>query len=185
MRELVHTHGISCEKFCWPTSLDMLLTPCCRNGPCTWTWRLTRVQILNAILSVVKAFFGAKVGRKKRIETVPYGCNQGVLYLDGSQFIHCNEHFVSKMKKNGIISQNFSCDSVFKWHLGTKLLTIMNDSNYLKWFFDQKASMFISSTQFWINCVKIGKFILVCTEYIDHTSLRFFIDFYNFQKSMI
>ena len=162
MSELVHTHGISV------------------NGPCTWTWHLTCVQILNAILSGVKVIFGAKlskVGCKKKIEAAPYGRNQGVLYLDGSQFIYCNYHFVLKMKKSVLISQNFSCDSVFKWHLGTKILTKMNDSHNLKRFFCQKASIFISSTKFWVNRVKIGKFILLCTEYIDHTSLRFFYRF--------
>ena len=45
--------------------------------------------------------------------------------------------------------------------------------------------MRISSTALWINCVKIEKFLLVCTEYIDHTSHRFLIDFFNFHKSMI
>ena len=135
-----------------------------------------------------RSFWGqklSKVGRKKRIEAVPHGRNQGVLCLDGSQVVHCNDHFASKMKKNVSISQNFSCDSVFEWHLGTKILTKMNDSINLEWFFYQKSSMSISITKFWINCVKIGKFILVCTEYTDHTSLRFFIDFFNFHKNMI
>ena len=135
-----------------------------------------------------RSFWGqklSKVGRKKRIEAVPYGRNQGVLCLDGSQFIHCNDHFVSKMKKNVSISQNFSCDSVFEWHLGTKISQkwtpqiTWNDS------FTQNHQCLSQEQSFWINCVKIGKFILVCTEYTDHTSLRFFIDFFHSHKSMI
>ena len=44
-----------------------------------------------------------KVGRKKRFEAMPHGRNQGVLYLDGPQFIHCNDHFALKLKKNVLI----------------------------------------------------------------------------------
>ena len=32
-----------------------------------------------------------------------HGRNQGVLYLDGAQFIHCNDHFVLELKKNVLI----------------------------------------------------------------------------------
>ena len=157
-----------CLTCCWRLAVatgpvrERGVWPVCKY----WTqfWRLWR-SFLGQKLS--------KVGRKKRLEVVPYGRNQGVLYLDGSQFIHSYYHFVSKIKKNVSITQHFSCDSVFEWHLGTKILTKMNASNDFKWFFYQKSSMSISGTKFWINCVKIGKFTLVCTEYIDHTSLRF------------
>ena len=77
------------------------------HRPCTWTWRFTRLQILNAILSVVKVIFGEQklctVGRKKRLEAMLHGRNQGVLYLDGPQFTHCNDHFALKLKKNVLI----------------------------------------------------------------------------------
>ena len=58
-------------------------------------------------LSVVKVIFWgkscAKLAVKKRFEAMPHGGNHGVLYLDGPQFIHCNDHFVLKLKKNVLI----------------------------------------------------------------------------------
>ena len=56
MSELVHSRVISCEKFCWITLLDILLTSSCRHRPCTWTWRFTRLQI-----ELWRSSFGAKV----------------------------------------------------------------------------------------------------------------------------
>ena len=61
MCELVHSRVISCEKFCWITLLDILLTSSCRHRPCTWTWRFIRLQILNAIWELWRSSFGAKV----------------------------------------------------------------------------------------------------------------------------
>ena len=61
MSELVHSRVISCEKFCWITLLDILLTSSCRHRACTWTWRFTRLQILNAIWVLWRSSFGAKV----------------------------------------------------------------------------------------------------------------------------
>ena len=61
MSELVHSRVISCEKFCWITLLDILLTSSCRHRLCTWTWRFTRLQILNAIWVLWRSSFGAKV----------------------------------------------------------------------------------------------------------------------------
>ena len=83
--------------------------------------------------------------------------------------------FCVENEEKGIDFPEFQLRFSFWMASGHQNLTKMNASNNLKWFFYQKSSMSISRTKFWINCVKIGKFILVCTEYTDHTSLDFFL----------
>ena len=125
--------------------------PSCGPRPRTWTWRLTRAQILNAILAMWRSFFGqklCKVGRKKQIDVASYGRDQSILCLDDSQFRHCNDRSVSKLKINLSISRDYCCDSVFDWHLGTKNGPQMIDLDNQKLFFGQNTAMVIPLDNF-------------------------------------
>ena len=93
-----------------------------------------------------RSFLGlklCKVGWKKRIDVASYGRNQSDIRLDDSQFIHCNDRSVSKLKINISISRDYRCDSVFDWHLGTKNGPQMIDLDNQKWLFGQNTSVVI------------------------------------------
>ena len=79
MSELVHSRVISCEKVCWTTLLDILLTSSCRHMPCTWTYRFTRLQILNAIWVLWRSFFGGKSCAKLAVKSELKRCHMDVI----------------------------------------------------------------------------------------------------------
>ena len=90
-----------------------------------------------------------------------YGRDQSVLCLDDSQFIHCNDCSVSKLKINLSISEITVAIPFFDWHLGTKNGPQMIDLDNQKLFFGQNTSVVIQLDNFQLRYTKMVKFISV------------------------
>ena len=179
----VHSHVISCGKVYWITLLDMLLMPSCRPRPRTWT-----CMAFDSCANSERNFErceGHFSGKSWRIDVASYGRDQSVLSLDDSQFIHCNDHSVSKLKINLSISRDYRCNSVFDWHLGTKNGPQMIDLDNQKWFFLPKYISGYPIGQFSIKVYINGKvyfgFFWHKLSWYLFPSFLFFLDFTKWQ----